>query len=298
MGLAYSGNWARSRQRTVPYAGAAVWGTGVHPVHAQRGPNGRVFDNRAPMPSDLDDRTKAATGGPGFVQGPDLGYDHRDLGGLDVFADQQVAVYGYAFDQDGLPDWSADDEKSALRTTNQRVPWNAFGMEKQALRARREGPQNGPYRGISSQIPTETVSEGWLNKAKDGIVPDAHPADDAQVFVQTSMVQRYKSQDNRRAVQRDTDDERTPIESRVTGMKTKHYSEGERDYDMFPRQHTVTPRPFWFRTMGLGPLGYQVNDQHQRNALQRTPPPDFSMGTPDTELSDGGYTTEDNQGWY
>jgi hypothetical protein len=115
------------------------------------------------------------------------------------------------------------------------------------------------------------------------------------------MVQRHKTQNNQRATMRGTDDSREEIQSRIAPMKLKIYSEGERHYDMTPRDMDDIPRPFWYRTAGTGRnLEMLPNEMVVISPLQRTPPPDPSLGP--TEISidpEGGfgYTAED-QGWY
>jgi len=311
MGLAYSGAFmANYRIVTEPYADATKWGTGINPVH---------FYNENPPrggPNPRDDAliTKAAEawGPPGFIeQGPDFGYNPEDLAGLDVFNDPNAAIQGFPFNPDGHPPWGTDTPD--IRGTIDRAsshPWGVSGGFKNMLRAIRGGPHSDNlYRNVTTAgIPTETVSEGWLNKPAsgmgDGKVADAQPSADAQIFVKTSMVQRYREQNNQRAVARNTDESRTPIGSRVVPMKLKAYSgeqpDSDRAYDMFPYQIDDIPRPFYYRTAGTGPQEYmKVNHQYVIDALQRTPPPDASMGTPDTELgnTDYGYEPED-MGFY
>jgi hypothetical protein len=304
MGVAYSGAFMRTYRVTdIPYASAAKWGTGVNPIHAEdmNPPRG------GPNPRDDGLITKAsdAYGPPGFIEeGPDFGYDPDDLAGLDVFADPGIAIQGYSFNADGWNDWdeTTPETRGHIDRASSR-PWQAGSMFNEMLRAIRGGPnyRMGMYRGITfAGIPTETVSEGWVNKPASGMdigeVADAQPSDDSQIFVQTSMTQRYREQNNDRATERGTDASRTAIKSRVVPMKVKEYSGEERHYDMFPRQIDDIPRPFWYRTAGTGPQEYlKVNHQYVIDPLQRTPPPDPSMGIPDTELGSGyyGYQTED-----
>jgi hypothetical protein len=180
------------------------------------------------------------------------------------------------------------------------------GRAKNILRSLRAGPRDNDSE-VSNQIPTETVSEGWLNKPASGMgegeIPDdmVLTSDPSQYERNTSMQQRHKTMNNDRAVMRGADDSRTPIASRIAPMKLKVYSGQERHYDMFPYQMDDMPRPFWSRTFGTGPQAYmETNEQWLRTALQRTPPADPSQGTPDLELSEEaqyGYAGED-QGYY
>lgn len=198
-------------------------------------------------------------------------------------------------------------------------PWQF--VNKTRLRSVRGGEIEtdtpGP-RGVSSLIPTETVNEGWINKGSSGHiapgeVPDDNvmPSDPAQYERTTSMQQRHLTLNNDRACARGTDDYRSEIPSRIAPMKIKYYSGQEpfepgnpdtyRAYDMFPYQIDDIPRPFTYRTAGTGPQAYLgTNEQWLRTPLQRTPPPDPSMGVPDSEISDigqYGYVSED-QGFY
>ena len=172
-------------------------------------------------------------------------------------------------------------------------------------------------RGVSSVIPMETVNEGWVNKGSSGdIAPGEVPDDNITISStnqyerNTSMQQRHKTLNNERAMERGTDEARTDVASRIVAMKVKYFSGQEpfvpgqpdtyRAYDMFPYQIDDIPRPFTYRTAGTGPQGYlTVNEQFMRTPLQRQPPPDPSMGVPETDLAETGYgySTED-QGYY
>lgn len=304
MGQPVSGAWARKYQLDVPYADARKWGTGINPVHAVYGDPGR------PQHPKLDnsgmDHIPAGEAVPqGFMSGPpDWGYQPEDIAGLDVTANEYDAVTGIPYNVDGRPEWGQD--AVVLRDNIPGYTSRPWGLSRQfynRLRGVRIDPGTQGYK-FSSATPTETVNEGWINKPASGMeegeIPDSLPSDDAQVFVQTSRVQRYKKLVNDRALLRGTDEERTPVDSRVAPMKLKVYSGEERHYDMFPYQMDDVPRPFRYRTAGVGPLGYlRSNDQMERTAVQRTPPPDPSMGTPDSQLSesDFGYAEED-QGYY
>jgi len=69
---------------------------------------------------------------------------------------------------------------------------------------------------------------------------------------------------------------------------------------MSPYQIDDIPRPFWYRRAGVGrDLEMVPNAMVVIEPLQRTPPPDPSIGLQDINIqADGyGYTSED-QGWY
>jgi hypothetical protein len=333
MGQNYYSLWGRRRQRNVNYAGNFVWGTGINPIHAHRSPTGRPQNYREPL-SDLDKRTLAAlSGDPGFIEtGPPWGVQPGDLAGLDTFADPQVAVEGYYYPAgDGLypqgdehTDWGDGPGFSdrANIPPDQSRPWQAPPSQRRWLRSQKwagspRGAATTAYASStyqnSSEIPNETVSEGWINKGVTGGLlnsPEnaAEPADVKQVFVQTSMVQRNRTLNNDRAVMRGQDEPRESIHSRLAGPKIKTYSgedeNSNRHYDMTPREAQVIPRPFRYRSFGRGPQGYALNnEQYLRTSMQRTPPSDPGLGTPDLQMGnpneavEAGYT-DDDQGWF
>jgi hypothetical protein len=228
---------------------------------------------------------------------------------LDSVASEHDAVVGEPYEDadDDWPQWGDGILQGARLEPPSNYP--SFNESGVGIRSR-----PSPLRGLgtpnpngmtSDQIPSETVSEGWVNKGATGKLEETHiadsdPADDSQVFVQTSQVQRYKDQNNDRALLRTgphQDVPRTSIKSRVVGQKVKEYSGGLRHYDMFPRQIDDIPRPFYYRTAGTGPNPYLLSNENQlRTPLQRTPPPDPSMGVVDSTLTgtgDYGYTSEE-----
>jgi hypothetical protein len=331
MGQNYYGVFARPRkQRSVDYAGNYVWGTGINRIHAYRQPTGRPQNYNEPL-SDLDKRTLAhMTGEPGFIEtGPPWGYQPEDLAGLDVFANPEVAIQGYYYPPGDGP-YPGGDEHPNIDTgigwtnratipDNQSRPWQAGPRQRSWLRSQKwaGSPRGGattaggqPTYQNSNEIPTETVSEGWINKGSTGGLIESpefnsQPAPTHQVFVNTSMVQRHRMLNNDRAVARGQDEPRESIPSRIVGPKVKVYSgedpDSNRAYDMFPYQAEAIPRPFHYRTFGGGPQNYtKNNEQYERRAIQRTPAPDAGLGIPDTQFSeqtDDGYTADD-QGWY
>lgn len=345
MGQSLTGAWASKYQLYLPYVDARKWGTGINPVHSQYGGPGRPLNPKLDV-NQLDGRTPVTFATPQeFIQDNDWGYQHEDIAGLDVFANPNEAVYGVGKSNDEMwPEWSGRDADYmgtigdpptggapgpvGPQTGKNRAfiprwasrPWGSSPDQKNALRSIRAGQTEtdtpGP-RGISSEIPTETVNEGWINKGSSGgidpgEVPDDNvmPSSVAQYERNTSMQQRKLKLNNDRALARGADEPRTSIESRLVGMKLKQYSGQEpfepgvdgtfRAYDMFPYQQDDMPRAFSYRTAGTGPQRYlETNEQWNRTPLQRQPPPDPSMGVPETQLSDAeyGYSTED-QGYY
>lgn len=322
MARAYRGPYARPSAALVPYATASVWGTGIDPVHSYYGegpplrmlgrdgtigsspvanehPRSREYQQAAD--SDSHDPPQEVTWGYEVDYGP-------DSFGMGADAPVSVSDTTFAVDQymDDRPAWNEPSEQTRMRSdASTMAPWGRSGA---FMRAIREGShryrlnsqeqltgQGDGYQPISAEPsnsnPTETVSEGWLNKVTS-FVANAEPSAATQYEVQTSMRQRFGTRDNRRAMMRDTDDERSQIDSRVMPMMEKVYSTGERSYDMFPYQIDQIERPFRNRTAGVGPAEWMTaNEYNAVTAVQRTPPADPSAGVP--EVSDYGYTAED-----
>lgn len=303
MGLPLTGALVRQLQAPVPYSNATKWGTGINSVHAI---NDNPPRNSGNIKAKLSPAEKAMLNSPGLIEyAAPWGYNQEDLSinGLGYFQE--------GFTQDSWPSWDETTQTTRDRISNSEShPLGESREDYNALRAQWGGAYSGdvPPRDGSNQLPYETVSEGWVNKPASGMnkgmVANAKPADGSQVFVQTSMVQRYKSLNNDRALQRGTDEPRTTIQSRVVPMKEKDYSDSQnRRYDMFPRQIDQILRPFKYRTFGTGPQGYMVpNNQYIIDAIQRTPPADPSSGVTDQSLSESesqgwGYSDEDS-GYY
>jgi len=309
MGKSITGQWARSRAFAYS-ASPAKWGTGINPIHAFYGSEPLRTYGREGV-RNYPDVHAPATAPADFVQ-PEhgvgaWGYDKEDIGGLDVYQlDTETENWaGITFIQDGWPSWDmTTPEIRATTDVREIYPVGSPGIVANAVRTLRFGPRDTDSE-VSNEVPTETVSEGWLNKpASGGLVggdpPDAIPSDDSQIFVQTSMIQRYKVQNNGRSQLRGTDDDRTPISSRIAPMKLKVYSGDERHYDMFPYQIEQMPKPFWYRQAATGRIPEMLpNRQYIIEPIQRTPPPDPSLGNEDVSFTepDNGYTPED-MGWY
>lgn len=306
MGLPVSGAWSRKYQLSLPYVDARKWGTGINLIHAYRIDPGRPYAAKLDA-NDMGFRTPAESAIPQALATEDWGYQPEDIAGLDVFAEPVTAIHGIPYQGDGWPAWTGGVQEGESTPVNRATiapyaqrPWQQPRRFYERIRSIWAGARDED-REVSNQLPTESVNEGWLNKASTGMgigqVPDEEVvvSSPAQYERNTSMQQRHKPLENARAVLRGQDDPRSDIPSRIMPMKVKTYSQGERDYDMFPYQIDDMPRAFRYRTAGTGPGSYLLsNDQHDRNALQRTPPADPSMGTPDTELGeDYGFASED-----
>jgi hypothetical protein len=327
MARAYRGPYARPSTTNVPYATAAVWGTGIDAIHSYygEGPPLRVLgrtgaggsqpvSNQSARDREYQQPAQGnAADAPqdllwGYPGGVDYSPDSFGAG-----ADSAISVEDVGWDDtfymDDHPAWNEPTQQMRLRAdTGDQTRWGQSGAR---FRAMREGAQR--YRTHSGQVlkgqgdayqpisaepvngyPTETVSEGWINKGTS-FVADANPSADEQIFVMTSMRQRYNERDNRRSQLRGTDDERSTIPSRVMAMIEKVYSTGERNYDMFPYQQDEIRRPFRNRTAGVGPAEWmQTNEYGLITPVIRTPPPDPAQGVPEVQYPDNyGYTAED-----
>lgn len=295
MALPFTGAYARRYAQ--PYAGHTVWGTGWNPVHLYYGsPPARLNPTRPmegrPLPAgQLAEISQPWEALPDQIIPANIwGYQPED----------QPNTYLYYGDR---PPWDVPPQDSPVRIASDDMPpWDAPGRVNSAFRSTRGGARR-TFRDVAPAadeanypIPSETVSEGWINKGLSGVVAVAKPSDPAQYERQTSMQQRFATRSNDLAVARATDEARSPIRSRVMPMLAKAYSRGEREYDMFPRQQSPdTERPFFYRTAGTGQADWmEVNQQWDVDAVERTPPPDPYIGRYDgSGVSDYGYMPED-----
>ena len=282
MALPIRGIWANRYAQ--PSANARVWGTGINPVHYQYGsPNLRLHPVRPmeglpqgeepswqPHEGPADTHDYEYTELPNTVEG--IYYDDRQ--GWDVAPEDRIARYSTGIQ----PSYNAPG-----RVNN----WfrNVMGGARRTFR----GAQSNDY-----MIPSETVSEGWLNKPRNGEVARGKPSDPEQYERQTSMQQRFATRNNRLSQLRATDADRHPIGSRVQRQRIPVYSGQERHVDMFPYQQTPErERAFFFRTAGTGYTEWMAaNEKLDVAAVERTPPPDPYIGQQDTQIQ-YGYTTED-----
>jgi len=283
MALPIRGIWA---QRAIqPQASHTVWGTGINQVHYTYGsPAARLSPIRPMegMPGIAHDHTPPYEG-----IGDRHDYEYTDL---------ENTTQGIYYDN--RPPWDVPPEDSPARYSTQGQPsYNASGSLKNTFRSIMEGASR-TFRGKRPRadyiIPSETVTEGWQNKPKEGLVAVAKPSDPEQYERQTSMQQRFQARGNQLAVLRGTDAIRHMINSRVQKQRSPIYSGQERHYDMYPRQqHPDRERPFYFRTAGTGNEDWMNNNQMwEINAVQRTPPPDPYIGPTEDQI-EFGYTTED-----
>jgi hypothetical protein len=284
MAAPFKGAWAARYAQ--PYTGASVWGTGVNAVHGMYGsPADRLLPlnpregEAVPAP----DRTEPGTGRPDTT--PDTVYWGYN-------PEQIPSLSGEYIYYDDRPSVGTNTENSKNRSsTAGHPPANAVGRVKAAFRAAMEGAHRVNQKLVDG-YPSETVSEGWLNKAT-GETAISEPSDPSQIFMQTSETQRFRTRTNANAQLRQTDVPRASIDSRVEGMIVKVYSTGERSYDMEPREQDSIPRPFYYRTAGTGDATYMLpNEMYEVSPIQRVPPPDPDLGSDETDLQ-YGYTPED-----
>jgi hypothetical protein len=281
MALPIAGSWSAQYANANSYVGALKWGTGINPVHETygEGPPLRTT-GRNPGP---DDPTSPLSDIPAEFENPDLyGYTMDDIQTLTT--------------QEGSPPPLGTPTSVIRETADDFPPW---GQQKVApggtgFRTITQGAQVHRHTVIS--YPTETVTEGWKNKLT-GKTLDAKVSSPDQYERQTSMqqVNPPSGRNNDAAVARSTDDPRANILTRLTGMKMKPWSQGERNQDMFPYQQHMMIRPFWYRTAGTpDPAGMNPNEMYVSFPVQRDVPPDPDLGPEETAVGEYGYTEEDN----
>lgn len=278
MALPISGTWVDRNANANSFIGALKWGNGSDPVHMRHteGPPLRTtgrLDGPTSQTDTLSDIPES------FEPEADWGYTPDDL---------PLILYS------GMPpgwDTAAEDFRGHIDTGL--PPWSVVPYDDYATQFRRT-PEQDPniWSGtLLDSFPTETVSEGWLNKVTGG-VNDAEVSDPVQYERQTSMQQVNPAlgRNNQAAVTRATDDPRDKIMTRLTGMKLKPWSQGERNADMEPYQQDLIIRPFWYRTAGTDDPGkMDPNSMTVVYPVQRDVPPDPYLGPEETQVEDTGY---------
>jgi hypothetical protein len=251
------------QQLTSSYTGPRKWGTGINPIHGSSDDGtGRVLaPGEAPygLPANSP------------MIGDQYGYTIEDLAATGDFTFMREHP---AWDEDAkrgqsdLPAWG-----------HRKGPPSGTG-----LRAKKRG--FNPRESVPQQYPSETVTEGWTNKVH-GAVLDSLMADDSQLYVQTSSVQRDETRDNNASQLRGTDAARAGIASRIPGMKVKNFSTGERMDDMTPWTQDLYWRAFTVRTAGTAdPAQMGVNEMYVSQPMTRDVPADVDQGSNET---DGNY---------
>jgi hypothetical protein len=280
-----SGAWVakNTSANAQDYSGALKWGTGINPVHSIRWEGAPLrTTGRNPGP---DDPTPGPSEVPGNLVSSDMyGYSMEDIASL---AGNYVPM---------TPGWGTETESLHAQNYSGMPDWGVEPFDPEATEFR-SSPEAAPiFDGRLYSYPTETVSEGWENKTA-GDVLAARTSDPAQYERQTSMqqVNPAAGRNNGAATARGTDDPRANIMTRLTGMKRKPWSTGERLEDMFPYQQLMGVRPFWYRSAATGdPSQLEPNAMYVSEPIERVVPPDPDLGIQETELnSDYGYTGED-----
>lgn len=251
------------QQLTSSYTGVRKWGTGINPIHSSSDDGtGRVMaPGEAPygLPPDsplIDDQ---------------YGYTIEDLS----------ASADYSFMREH-PAWDED----AKRGQSDLPSWGHRHGPPSGTRIRSKKRGMNPREIEGQQNPSETVSEGWTNKTH-GSVLDSTESDTSQLYVQTSDIQKNETRVNSAATTRGTDADRTDIPTRLTGMKVKNYSTGERLEDMEPWTQDLYWRAFVVRTAGTAdPAQMGVNEMYVSQPMTREVPADVDQGPLET---DGGY---------
>jgi len=281
MGLPVSGSWYTRYANSQQYVGAERWGTGNNPIHEVHGEGPPLrTTGRLPGP---DSPTADLSTVPYIVETAyQYGYTMDDIDPLTPvglppeWGSETTRIRAQA----EFPDW--EEDATGFRETNQASPelWSGFTLQ---------------------SFPTESVTEGWRNK-EAGKVNDAEVSDPSQYERQTSIqqVNPPAGRNNDSAVTRGTDDPRFNILTRLTGMKIKPWSQGQRNEDMFPYQQDLVIRPFWYRIAATpDPAGLEPNEMYVSDPIQRDVPPDPYLGPEETNVYsveegyDGGYTAED-----
>lgn len=289
MGLPVSGQWAASNANANQYAGALKWGTGNNPIHSVYG-EGPPLRSTGRQPGPDMPTTALSDVPPSLETAYDYGYTMEDVPNLVTFYGQPPPV--------GTDTGAFRDEAGNFPHRQQYGEDDDFPLPVEPAGTNFRTVSEGArvHRHTTKQFPTETVTEGWRNK-ETSIVLDADVSDPSQYERQTSMqqVNPAAGRNNDGAVLRATDDPRFNIMTRLTGMKVKPWSGGQRHADMFPFQSEMIVRPFTYRTGATGdPYAMAPNEMYVSDPIERTPPPDPDLGPEETNVTgDYGYTSED-----
>lgn len=281
----FTGAWRAAVVSEAQYTGALKQGTGINPVHAIR------------------------DGDPLRTNGTKLNYPEPNLGPGDDPAslidsesywpcpeDSPTGLWGYN-SETGLSDrprYGVPDERAHV--TDGFPSWGGSRKTKPAGTFIRSVVRGALVTLTSREVPSETVTEGWRNKAH-GIVADSVASSDAQLVMNTSDTQRYKMRTGSQSSGR-ASEFNAPVPSRVVGQKRKVYSGGQRHHDMMPYQQDVILRPFLSRQAGTGYQTFsgRVNSMYTSNPLLREVPQDPYAGDVSPSDDDSyGYVSEDGE---
>lgn len=250
------------------YVGARKWGTGINPVHAVR--DGYEGRNLAP----------------GIYDPVDTGLVNYDFG----YVDEDYSSAEDVTHMEPHPNLS----DPSVRGTSDLPPWGRGQTpvpQGTTTRLRKRGMSwRDEYINV---VPNGPAGDGWENK-QSGELLNSATADDAQVFVQTSMRQRDEIRTNSAAVTRGTDDMRGDIATRLVGMRLKIWSGGYRHIDMEPKEQQYLPRPWRYRGAGTGDVSWMSANEFQSvDPITREIPPDVYQGRSENVMAGGDVDTDD-----
>lgn len=279
----YTGSWRAAVTSEAQYTGALKQGTGINPIHAIRDIGPAYTETKLNYPE------------------PNLGPGDDPVTMIDreaywpVPEDSPAGLWGYNAETglEDRPRYGVPSERAHL--PEDYPPWGGSRKTRPAGTFIRS-VVHGAIITITSKVqPSETVTEGWRNKAH-GIVADSMPSDDKQLIVNSSVTQRYKERTGSQSTGR-ASEYSAPVPSRVVGQKLKVYSGGERHYDMTPREQEPILRPFLSRQAGTGYQQFdgKVNSMYVTDPLNREVPQDPYAGDTSPGEDDGtyGYVVED-----
>ena len=299
----YTGAWRASVISEAAYSGALKWGTGVNPVHSipGMGPPLQIesklnFDPvTTPGGQETDVLAEDYSWDPTYNPDPTL--PEYNVTDATIFGD--TSQTGAA----DRPSWGQDSpdvpsrEKTQNATSDQYPSWGGSRKTGPAGRVIRAIRRGNDLLTSARVLPGEDVAQGWTNKTH-GIIADSRPADDTQVFMQTSMTQRYKTREGSQRSGSQSDFT-APVQSRVTGQKVKTWTrpDSARHWDMQPYAQDDYIRPFLSRQAGTGYREWMYpNDMYVSPAIQREPAPDPELGP--VAGTDYGYSPEDSGVYY
>jgi len=279
----YTGTWRATAVSEADYTGALKQGTGINPVHRIRGD--LTNPGRKNTPALIYPELNL---GPGQETSNVIG----DTDWPELYADSNE-LYGYN-SQTGLADrprYGVPNERVSV--TEDWPPWGGSRKTQAGGNFVRSLLKGALLQMRIKQIPSETVTEGWRNKAH-GIAADSVSSDDKQLIVNTSGVQRYETRTGSQSTGR-ASEYSAPIHSRVVGQKLKKWSGGQRHYDMRPYDQDEILRPFLSRQAGTSYVEWnEVNSMYQSNPIQRQPAEDPYPGSVSPPEENGyGYVAED-----
>ena len=314
--MAVAGTWKAQNAAPLEYEGATRWGTGYNPVHAvhegiPRGPSKLPLGSTGPGGVTPESLLGPVAWGyqaedAQFYQGEDYRYldaDHPNWGDNSTGRadrDGQIMQDGAYPQPEGWPEWGPHNDDNPVDGFPLAGPPGGLGVRSYSDQLELE-------RGRAIAVPTPGWRGGLENKTH-GNVNEARTSDPGQYEINTSMRQLHSHLDNTRAVTRQTDDPRTPIENRLTGVKVRpraldfNMGGGPGTPDMLPQSQDAIPkRPFFYRQGAMPALEqHDYNSINYFDPIDRTLPADAGATITQQEAPQQGgygYTGEDG-GWY